>query len=134
MKRILAALAVLAILAIPAAAALYQHVYSTANAPISVTATPATTTFTDSQSNGTSAAFEARYVTVYSASTSANTCYFHLGDSSVDKTKDIALIPGAAYNLTYPRDRVTDGHAGWSSITTVCDTAQTATFHILATD
>lgn len=144
MRRIILALAVLAALALPAAAALYQHIYSTANAPVSVTATPTTKTFIDNQSNGTGLAFTPRTIQVRSCAgntgqgctgASANTCYIHPGDGSVDKTKDYPLEPGASIIITFPRDRVTSaGVYGWPSVTVACDTAETAIFRIDAWD
>ena len=55
------------------------------NASVSVTSTNSAVSFTDNGSGGSSVAFLARHVVVYSLSTSANTCTFDLKDTKIGR-------------------------------------------------
>lgn len=102
--------------------------YSSGTGGISVTQANTNTAFTDNRSgSGTSATFQARHVLIRSRSTSANTCFFDLGDG-VATTADTRLEPGAAVSLDW--DEYTGGGAGWWAIGTICSSGQTATFDV----
>ena len=126
MKRILFALGI--VLALVTAAWAMQSRYSSGTSGISVTQANTNTAFIDNRSgSGTSAAFQARHVLIRSRSTSANTCFFDLGDG-VATTADTRLEPGASISIDW--DAQSGGGAGWSAIGTICSTGQTATFDV----
>lgn len=140
MKRLCSALVLLALM-VQTASALVTKQFSTANTPVSVTSTKTTTTFTDNQSNGSGAAFFARWVTVRSCGSntgtgggctaaSAQTCFVHLGDANADKTKDIAVEPGDKITIYFPQDKADGITNGWPSATSICAAGETATFRI----
>jgi len=103
--------------------------YSSGTAGISVTAVNTNTAFTDNHSGGTSAAFNARYVSVCSRSTSANSCFIDLGDG-VATTADWRLAPGACITATYQGAQT--GGDGWAALGAICTAAETATFDVMA--
>lgn len=100
------------------------------NGDISVSQTLTSTTFTDNGSGGVAATFNARHVLVRSLSSSANTCYFDLKDTTAT-TADTALEPGGSISLTFPLTS-TGETDGWPGIGSICSTGQTATFRVTA--
>jgi hypothetical protein len=127
MKR--AALALALVLALVTTAWAMNARYSSGTAGISVTQANTNTAFTDNHSGGTSAAFNARYVSVCSRSTSANSCFVDLGDG-VATTADWRLAPGACIQASYSSQFT--GGEGWAAIGSICAAGETATFDIMA--
>lgn len=125
-KPTLMLLALLALLAASAAWALTAR-YSSGTSGISVTQSNTTTSFTDNHSGGSGSAFNARFVTVCSRSTSTNPCFVDFDGTAT--TADWRIAPGACLSVTYSG---TSGGDGWPSIGSICNTGETATFDINA--
>lgn len=122
-KRILALACVLATVATAAPLG-----YSSGVNGLSATQANLNTPFIDNHSGGSSVAFQARHVLIRSRSTSANTCYFDLGDG-VATTADTSLAPGAAISRSW--DETTGGlGGGWDAIGIICATGHTATWDV----
>lgn len=102
------------------------------NASVSVTQTNTSLTFTDNGSGGSSAAFKARHVVVHSLSTSANTCYFDLKDTTAT-TSDTWIEPGGTWERFYEDPPNSPGGGGWSGMGAICASSETATFLVTAT-
>lgn len=123
-KRLAAALISLAL----AASAWAMNLrYSSGTAGISVTQANTNTAFSDNHSGGTSAAFNARHVTVCSRSASANACFFDM--DGVATTADYRVAPGACMSLSFAGS---SGGDGWAAVGAICATGETATFDIQA--
>ena len=103
--------------------------YSSGTAGISVTQANTNTAFTDNHSGGSSAAFNARYVSICSRSTSAHSCFVDLGDG-VATTADWRLAPGACITATYQSAQT--GGEGWAALGSICAAGETATFDVMA--
>ena len=101
------------------------------NSTVSVTSTNSAISFTDNGSGGSSVAFLARHVVIYSLSTSANTCYFDLKDTTAT-TADISIDPGGTWQMDFI-EVAGSSTSGWPGLGAICDTAQTATFRVTAT-
>lgn len=119
----------LAMLALAALADAQRLFY--VNNAVSVTDSNSAITFTDNGSGGSSVAFQARRVVVYSLSTSADTCYFDLKDT-VATTSDIAIEPGGTWVAEFS-DPNASSTSGWSGMGAICGAADTATFRVTAT-
>lgn len=126
-NRMLLVALVLAVAALGATAWAMNLRYSSGTGGISVTQTNTNTAFADTHSGGTSAAFNARHVSVCSRSSSANACFFDL--DGVATTADFRVEPGACLSLSFTG---TSGGDGWAAIGAICATAETATFDIMA--
>lgn len=101
------------------------------NDSVSVTQSNTAISFTDNGSGGSSSAFRARFLTVISAASSANTCYFDLKDTTAT-TADIPIEPGGVWSMEF-EDLGTGGSlGGWAGMGAICDTGKTATFLIVA--
>jgi hypothetical protein len=125
MRRTATALLLLA-LALPALAGKLQ--YSSGTTRVSVTQANSAVSFTDNGSGGTSSAFYARTVWIRSDSTSANSCYFDLKDTTAT-TADIRLAPGDSIVMTWAD---TLGGNGWAGLGAICAAGETATFDVVA--
>jgi len=101
------------------------------NSTVNVTSTNSAVSFTDNGSGGSSVAFLARRVVVYSLSTSANTCQFDLKDTTAT-TADISIDPGGTWQMDFI-EVAGSSTSGWPGLGAICDTAQTATFRVTAT-
>lgn len=117
------------VLALAATAWAMNARYSSGTGGISVTQANTNTAFTNNHSGGDSAAFNARYVTVCSRSTSANSCFIDLGDG-VATTADWRIAPGACIQVTYQSTQT--GGEGWAALGSICAAAETATFDVMA--
>ena len=130
-KRILALLAALIFLDLFAYQGQIRAQRLFFNSSVSVTSTNSAVSFTDNGSGGSSVAFLARHVVVYSLSTSANTCYFDLKDTTAT-TSDTAIDPGGTWQMDFI-EVAGSSTSGWAGLGAICDTAQTATFRVTAT-
>ena len=120
----------LALLTLLATEAWTQRLFFTNNA-VSVTQSNSAVSFTDNGSGGSSVAFLARRVVIYSLTTSANTCYFDLKDTTAT-VADIAIDPGGTWQWDFI-EVAGSSTSGWAGLGAICDTAQTATFRVTAT-
>jgi hypothetical protein len=102
-----------------------------ANDAVSVTQANTAITFSDNGSGGSAQNFRARFVTVISETSSANTCFFDMKDTTAT-TADIPIAPGDTWSLAFEDLGQGGGLGGWSGVGAVCDTGETATFRIVA--
>ena len=101
------------------------------NDAVSVTQANTAITFSDNGSGGSAQNFRARFVTVYSEAGSADTCFFDLKDTTAT-TADIPIEPGATWSFAFEDLGQGGGLGGWSGMGAICDTGDTATFHVVA--
>lgn len=121
-------LTLLALLIAAGAAWAMNAWYSSGDAGISVTQANTNTPFIDNHSGGSASAFEATNGYVHSRSTSANACFFDLGDG-VATSADLRVEPGATVPFRY--DFMLGGD-GWAAIGMICKAGETATFDVVA--
>jgi hypothetical protein len=101
------------------------------NDSVSVTQANTAITFSDNGSGGSAQNFRARFVTIHSETGSANTCFFDLKDTTAS-TADIPVVPGSTWSLAFEDLGQGGGLGGWSGVGAICDTGETATFHVVA--
>ena len=101
--------------------------YSSGKNGVSVSSTLTTTTFSNNHSGGDATAFAATWIKL-SVRSGGNSCFYD--PDGVATTADHILAAGEVANLMFIPSATND--AGWASIGTICDTAETATWDISA--
>src|SRR3972149_1744065 len=122
-KRILALLAALIFLDLSAYQGQIRAQRLFFNSTVSVTSTNSAISFTDNGSGGSSVAFLARHVGLYSLRTSADTCYFDLKDTTAT-TADISIDPGGTWQMDFI-EVAGSSTSGWPGLGAICGTAPT---------